>query len=304
MFAVEPLNENKINFDSNLTNKMGQITSSNSQAYNSPNGKINKSIYQRYSTIQSTPEKVTKTEPAYGPERIHKVKDTRIMRNPILRNSSMRTPSDRPTTISEINAYNTDKKDALKNPAVDLSKTKEFHRSGESYHKTEICYYKTPDGGFQKLPDDSYHKRTDNCYIKLETGQFQKLNEISNSTNLNNDSLTKSMRVKNNVMKFLKRSKSHTPATIREMQKEKERDRTSNMTTNKPLQQHLQLQNQQLSVTNQQQPPHQPNRRVMVTMIDGGLPVVATSKVHATKPSKEREKELQKNRNNTSKVNI
>jgi MAP/microtubule affinity-regulating kinase len=298
MYEVAIPTENKVDSLYAIDSIMGQIASS--QNYNSPNAKGNKSIYQRYPTIQATPEKITKNEQSFGAEsKFNKLKDNRILKNSILRNGSMR--SDRPITISEMNAYNVEQKEIHKKPAVDMTKTKEFQKSGESYHKTEICYYKTPDGGYHKLPDDSYHKKSEGCYVKLDNGNFKKLNELSNSTNLNNESISKSIHVKSNVMKFLKRSKSHTPGTIREMQKEKER-----ISINGPATKALHSQNQHSpasTTTNQQQSMQQPNRRVMVTMIDGGLPVVATSKPHVTKLSKEKEKEMQKNRTNNLKVN-
>lgn len=142
----------------------------------------------------------------------------------------------------------------------------------EGYHKTEHCYYKRPDGGYIKLPPDSFHKTSEGCYTKLMDGTFVRVESSYNKICGSNQSTqnqtqasesTQGSRQKSNVLRFLKRSKSHTPSTMKEMQKEKEREREKL---------HNQIVERNMSAQGAQ------NRRVMVTMIDGGLPVLATSK--------------------------
>lgn len=158
----------------------------------------------------------------------------------------------------------------------------------EGYHKTDHCYYKRPDGGYLKLPPDSFHKMSEGCYIKRADGTFVRIDSaaaISNSQSSNhsnalpNDTTVASSggnRPKTNVLRFLKRSKSHTPSTMKELQREKERG--------EKLQHRLAVAERNAT---QQQVAGAQNRRVMVTMIDGGLPVLATSKAERVqKPTK------------------
>lgn len=149
----------------------------------------------------------------------------------------------------------------------------------EGYHKTDHCYFKRPDGGYLKLPPDSFHKMAEGCYIKRSDGTFVRIDsaatignsQTSNKSALPNDS-TGSSRPKSNVLRFLKRSKSHTPSTMKELQREKERgEKVQNRLA---LAERNAAAAQQLAASGQPAP----NRRVMVTMIDGGLPVLATSK--------------------------
>uniref|UniRef100_A0A1L8DKU2 MAP/microtubule affinity-regulating kinase 3 n=1 Tax=Nyssomyia neivai TaxID=330878 RepID=A0A1L8DKU2_9DIPT len=173
-------------------------------------------------------------------------------------------PVNRPVTISEMNAYNIEKNDKAEQEILRNSvqpNHREFYTVGEGYHKTDNCYYKTPDGGYHKLPQDSFHKTSEGCYIKMTDGSFRRLDDVKaaaakDSNGSGDTSVSSQSRYKSNMMKFLRRSKSHTPGTIKEMQKEKAaagHPAPNNTTANH-------------------------NRRVMVTMIDGGLPVVATSK--------------------------
>ncbi|XP_050080027.1 MAP/microtubule affinity-regulating kinase 3 isoform X4 [Anopheles maculipalpis] len=266
--------------------------------------------------------------------------------------------------------------------------SREFFKSGDdTYHRTDCCYYRTMDNGYHKLPSDSYHKTTEGCYVKMTDGSFRRLDYTPGSaTDGEEDAATAAAtpaapvqyRVRNPMLKFLKRSKSHTPATIAQLQKEKEQRKTAQQhrlstiqatdpadagrlqaavaaaallqhashhqqksvpssgpllvssTSQQPVltnaqsgQQSQQQQQQQhshshqhhshhhhhhhhnhahppsaSSIVEQQQqqqannvpkqsgvavPNHQ-NRRVMVTMIDGGLPVVAKSKPIHDKP--------------------
>ncbi|XP_053669981.1 MAP/microtubule affinity-regulating kinase 3 [Anopheles nili] len=259
--------------------------------------------------------------------------------------------------------------------------SREFFKSGDdTYHRTDCCYYRTMDNGYHKLPSDSYHKTTEGCYVKMADGSFRRLDYTPVSTSDAEEDGTGTIapvppaaapvqyRVRNPMMKFLRRSKSHTPATIAQLQREKEQQkgvgtgpqhhRLSTIQSTEPgdvgrqqaavaaaaLLQHATHQHHhQKSVpssgpllvpaSSQQQPtaqqqqqhshshhhhshhhhnhahppsassiveqtgatnkqpvvtagsvPNHQNRRVMVTMIDGGLPVVAKSKPIHDKP--------------------
>lgn len=150
----------------------------------------------------------------------------------------------------------------------------------EGYHKTDHCYFKRPDGGYLKLPPDSFHKMAEGCYIKRSDGTFVRIDsaatlgnsQTSNKSALPNDSTVSSGRPRSTVMRFLKRSKSHTPSTMKELQREKERG--------EKVQNRLAVAERNAAAAQQLAASGQPaaNRRVMVTMIDGGLPVLATSK--------------------------
>uniref|UniRef100_A0AAG5DW18 MAP/microtubule affinity-regulating kinase 3 n=1 Tax=Anopheles atroparvus TaxID=41427 RepID=A0AAG5DW18_ANOAO len=119
--------------------------------------------------------------------------------------------------------------------------SKEFFTSGDdTYHRTDCCYYRTMDNGYHKLPTDSYHKTTEGCYVKLADGSFRRLDYAGaggSASTVGGDpdrlvpaaagvatTTTSAVqyRVRNPMMKFLKRSKSHTPATIAQLQKENE----------------------------------------------------------------------------------
>lgn len=245
----------------------------------------------------------------------------------------------RPVTISEMNAYNiekngggaesvsesatpttneTDTKEhTLPITVVDSSNsnnnssnvvnnnhkktTNEFYTVGDGYHKTDTCYFRSPDGNFHKFPSDSYHKMSEKCYKKSADGTFRR---IENQTVINGDIKSNGsgsnstgggqMTVKNQMMRFLKRSKSHTPATMKEMQKEREQrqrerernKRASTATAATPSSggnshhssnhhdSSNHHHNHHHSGTNSSK-----NNKVVVTMMEnGGLPIVATSK--------------------------
>lgn len=172
--------------------------------------------------------------------------------------------SDRPVTISEMNAYNVEK-------SSEAAVKKSHNNNPPGYHKTDHCYYKTPDGGYHKLPPDSFHKVSEICYNKLPDGSFRRLDTINGSTlpanakPATNDTTDPTAgshhKVRDQMIRFLKRSKSHTPATMKELQRSKEKERER-------------LQAQALERQH-----NGGNRKVVVTMMEsGGLPVVATSK--------------------------
>lgn len=200
------------------------------------------------------------------------------------------------------------------------------------YHKTDYCYYRTPQGNFHKLPTDSYHKMSEGCYIRLADGNFRRLhlldvksglgkkfldpngggnnsnrnsmtihlsnnnNSHSGSTNNNGRNLISgagggvgdksSSKVKSQMMKFLKRSKSHTPATVKQMQSyHKEGSYIDRKLNNKlghdgttPLNALTTVKEGTVSNTTST------NNKVVVTMMEnGGLPIVATSKAEKFK---------------------
>lgn len=121
---------------------------------------------------------------------------------------------------------------------------KDLYMVAEGYHKTDSCYYKTPDGGYHKLPPDSYHKMSEICYNKLPDGSFKRLIDVENANNSGPINTTGSdgstnnsgqSKVRSQVIRFLKRSKSHTPATAKdtlnyrkELQRTKEKERRQN----------------------------------------------------------------------------
>lgn len=202
------------------------------------------------------------------------------------------------------------------------------------YHKTDYCYYRTPQGNFHKLPTDSYHKMSEGCYIRLADGNFRRLhlldvksglgkkfldpngggsnsnrnsmtihlsnnnNSHSGSTNNNGRNLISvagggvvgdksSSKVKSQMMKFLKRSKSHTPATVKQMQSyHKEGSYIDRKLNNKlghdgttPLNALTTVKEGTVSNTTTST-----NNKVVVTMMEnGGLPIVATSKAEKFK---------------------
>lgn len=123
-----------------------------------------------------------------------------------------------------------------------------------TYHKTNICYYKVETGKYLKLPSDTKHKSNDGCYIKLSNGSFRHL-MVPDGAGSRPDVSFKPVK---DVRQSLPMPK------ISDRDKEKSEDK---------------------------QPQ---NRRVMVTMIDGGLPVVAVSKRDRTSHSMKKEKDKAK----------
>lgn len=227
-----------------------------------------------------------------------------IVSNTSASNRKVSNSSMRPVTVTEMNNLNrqldcsanlknkpeiTETQSVIKEPKIgdtDRTKTSSSGQTKnrdvfavEGYHKTDHCYFKRPDGGYIKLPPDSFHKMTEGCYIKRSDGTFVRIDsaaticnsQMSNKLALPNDSVVSSgNRPKSTMLRFLKRSKSHTPSTMKELQREKER--------NEKYQNRLAVAERNAAA--QQASAGQPaqNRRVMVTMIDGGLPVLATSK--------------------------
>lgn len=184
----------------------------------------------------------------------------------------------------------------------------EFYTVGEGYHKTDSCYYKTPDGGYHKLPPDSYHKMSEVCYTKMPDGKFRRLGNSTLSNNVSMPSDTGSgagifsstqphNKVRHQIIRFLKRSKSHTPSTMKERQTAKDKVRDQ-MHPNQQSKHHRMSAMEATKSTNAAgmnasatpaNHHHQTHghsnigntgsRKVVVTMMEnGGLPIVATSK--------------------------
>lgn len=188
---------------------------------------------------------------------------------------------------------------------------KHIYMVAEGYHKTNSCYYKTPDGGYHKLPQDSYHKMSEICYNKLPDGSFKRLVDIKNAGSgdmtMNNSTDATNVgsqnKVRSQMIKFLKRSKSHSQATAKEaninyrkeMQrtKEKEKDLSRDSNSNNSGQpknpissggQNSSAGNKLSTGHNQRHSSYTGNRKVVVTMMEnGGLPIVATSKTKSPK---------------------
>lgn len=317
MFEVATLSGNRIESACALKAKtktiMGQIIGTSS----SGKGDKSKSLYKRQLSVQPMQRKASKR----GSVRHNESARDSILRvknetNKALNNGQIKPLPDRPVTINAFNLVDKDNVingDNFKNNSIDSNSStqqvkqqkpfssKEFFKSGESYHKTDVCYYKTIDGGYHKLPHDSYHKMTENCYVKIQDGSFRRFDDINNAINGTTEDPVQ-LRVKSHVKRFLNRSKSHTPATIKEMQRQQQLKEVDNENllieenSNIIIKSHNTSGNhsthqQATSNTTQLQ-----NRRVMVTMIEGGMPVVATSKASASNKTKA------KNKNNTNKV--
>lgn len=193
------------------------------------------------------------------------------------------------------------------------SSKKDFYMVAEGYHKTDSCYYKTPDGGYHKLPPDSYHKMSEICYNKLPDGSFKRLVDIQSSTNngingstndATNNNYSHPSKVRNQMIRFLKRSKSHTPATAKELQKTKIVPKDSERRGQREQRELIKNANggaQNVSIVSgnnnktatyynnnhsnsNKHASNSGNRKVVVTMMEnGGLPIVATSKSKSPK---------------------
>lgn len=320
MFEVATLSGNRIESACALKAKtktiMGQIIGSTAAGGKHENNKT-RSLYKRQLSVQPMQRKASKRESRHAESARESILRVKNETNKALNNGQIKPLPDRPVTINAFNMVaNSDKdslinSDNLKNLSIDSTtsskgpqkplSSKEFYKSGEGYHKTDVCYYKTLDGGYHKLPHDSYHKMTVNCYVKIQDGSFRKFDDINNSLAGNSDD-TVQLRVKSHVKRFLNRSKSHTPATIKEMQRAQKDgaaaheaaliENNGNYSANNNHHQSSSS-GAAAAATSTTQPQ---NRRVMVTMIEGGMPVVATSKASSGSKSTK----SNKNRNSTN----
>lgn len=195
-----------------------------------------------------------------------------------------------------------------------ITNKKEIYMVAEGYHKTDSCYFKTADGGYHKLPPDSYHKMSEICYNKLPDGNFKRLIDIQNADNncINGtiDVTSPQNKMRNHMIKFLKRSKSHSQASAKESyanyrkdaQRTKDKEKIdlkipkgsnsgSIVLRNLPIsgqnngsKNAAYTNNNNMSSSSQRKSTHSGNRKVVVTMMEnGGLPIVATSKTKSSK---------------------
>lgn len=181
------------------------------------------------------------------------------------------------------------------------NKTSEHLTIGDRYHKTNNCYYRSPNGNFHKLPSDSYHKMTDGCYVRAVDGTFRRIeppsssitNGGSNSGKLHQrgDACGSSTRLKNHMLRFLKRSKSHTPATLKELDKERGKDKELKSNRGRKARFPSTIQENCPTITGGGKTPSgsnitagSRNNKVVITMMEGGgLPIIATSKAERSK---------------------
>ncbi|XP_034654926.1 serine/threonine-protein kinase MARK2-like isoform X13 [Drosophila subobscura] len=184
----------------------------------------------------------------------------------------------------------------------------EFYIVGDGYHRTDHCYFRGPNGDFHKLPSDSFHKMSEGCFVRMADGVFRRLEvptkaQISRRSSRAEDmgggldatsATSAATNVKSQLMKFLKRSKSHTPATIAKLQKDKEearmerKQRLSNAMRQKNLAATTAASSKQshssYGTASGGGPLGSRNNKIVVTMIEnGGLPIVATSKAERPK---------------------
>ncbi|KAH8270865.1 hypothetical protein KR018_007634, partial [Drosophila ironensis] len=183
----------------------------------------------------------------------------------------------------------------------------EFYIVGDGYHRTDHCYYRSPNGDFHKLPSDSFHKMSEGCFVRMADGVFRRLEvptkaqisrRSSKAEEIGDVSGSAATNVKSQLMRFLKRSKSHTPATIAKLQKEKEEARAERKQrlSNAMRQKNLATTTNATSAAGNSSAygntsagggggtVSSRNNKIVVTMIEnGGLPIVATSKAERPK---------------------
>ncbi|KAH8253365.1 hypothetical protein KR032_005065 [Drosophila birchii] len=185
----------------------------------------------------------------------------------------------------------------------------EFYIVGDGYHRTDHCHYRSPNGDFHKLPSDSFHKMSEGCFVRMADGVFRRL-EVPTKAQISRRSSraeeigdaaagqtngSAATNVKSQLMRFLKRSKSHTPATIEKLQKEKEEARAVRKQRIASAMRHRNRDatNAASAAGNSSNSTaggggggtvSSRNNKIVVTMIEnGGLPIVATSKAERPK---------------------
>ncbi|XP_037806853.1 uncharacterized protein LOC119600595 isoform X2 [Lucilia sericata] len=230
----------------------------------------------------------------------------------------------RPVTMAAA-TLNFNAENELKKLEIVSKQTNEQQMSSaieNGYHKTDYCYYRTPQGNFHKLPTDSYHKMSEGCYVRLADGNYRRLHVLDKAnvskklldTNFNRNSLTihsnsndgsstnnnsrtiitagdklqamplqesqaPPTKAKNQMLKFLKRSKSHTPATIKQLHSYNKDFSYIERKISEKLKQH-----DGLTTLTPVKEGTSTNNKVVVTMMEnGGLPIVATSKAEKFK---------------------
>ncbi|KAH8316581.1 hypothetical protein KR067_011295 [Drosophila pandora] len=179
----------------------------------------------------------------------------------------------------------------------------EFYIVGDGYHRTDHCYYRSPNGDYHKLPSDSFHKMSEGCFVRMADGAFRRL-EVPSKAQISRRSSkaeeiggggdvagSAATNVKSQLMRFIKRSKSHTPATLAKLQKEKEEARAERKQrlSNAIHQKSLASGNATSAASSggaagSGGTVSSRNNKIVVTMIEnGGLPIVATSKAERPK---------------------
>ncbi|XP_022225859.2 serine/threonine-protein kinase MARK2 isoform X15 [Drosophila obscura] len=193
---------------------------------------------------------------------------------------------------------------AAESVAAPKENRNEFYIVGDGYHRTDHCYFRGPNGEFHKLPSDSFHKMSEGCFVRMADGVFRRLEvptkaQISRRSSRAEDmgggpdatsTASTATNVKSQLMKFLKRSKSHTPATIAKLQKDKEearldrKQRLANAMRQKNLAATTAAGQSSYGTSSGGGPLGSRNNKIVVTMIEnGGLPIVATSKAERPK---------------------
>ncbi|KAM7342689.1 par-1 isoform 7-T12 [Cochliomyia hominivorax] len=230
-------------------------------------------------------------------------------------------PRVRPVTMAAATLNFNDEHELKKLEIVSKQPTEQISSAIENgYHKTDYCYYRTPQGNFHKLPTDSYHKMSEGCYVRLADGNFRRLHVLDKAnatkklldTNFNRNTLishgnsndgvctpnnnsrniissqqeqqqtVQTTKVKNQMLKFLKRSKSHTPATIKQLQTYNKEFSYIDRKINSKLNAHEGLTS--LPPVKEVGNVTSTNNKVVITMMEnGGLPIVATSKAEKFK---------------------
>lgn len=166
---------------------------------------------------------------------------------------------------------------------VKANKTKEKKKkkeiaveSGNTYHKTNSCYYKLENGTFFKFPSNTFHKSNDGCYTKLSNGSFRHLLFKNKEMQGFGDGEAMNAGSGGNISQPAptKHSRASMPANATT-----KHHNDAKTTATSGVNHHV------TTTTALQQ-----NRKVMVTMIDGGLPVVAVSKPNKTTTKKDKNK--------------
>lgn len=172
MYEVATLAGNKLDAAyaiKSLSSIMGQISSTPTGTNNNHHhggtavGRNGKKIYHRHSSVQPALAniKLLKKENSFSgkdhhiKDPLHKARTESKNIDQLLSNGAAAPPVSTATTLS--NDLNLSR-DGTKDSSAVFSSTssKEFFKSGEAYHKTDGCYYKTLDNGYHKLPSDSY----------------------------------------------------------------------------------------------------------------------------------------------------
>lgn len=150
--------------------------------------------------------------------------------------------------------------------------------SGNTYHKTNSCYYKLENGTFFKFPSNTFHKSNDGCYTKLSNGSFRHLLFKNKEMQGFGDGEEMNAGSGGNISQPAptKHSRASMPANATT---KLHNDAKTPSTQTSGVNHHV------TTTTALQQ-----NRKVMVTMIDGGLPVVAVSKPNKTNSTTKKDK--------------